>query len=245
MKPPKSRVLAPKIVSYHTYSKRGYVCDGTRAFVPAGTRLSKGLSKEQKWAALRKLAHNSDYFTKPLSARNKQIRAVLEKYGVRVEKVVQELGNGRALFARGDTLSLASRKGLAVFRKDPKKCATNLCDAFAKLFLLEVTHDHPHLGNFAMSPDGQITVLDLGRARMGKPEEIRGPEFRMHERTRYRMARDLHSFLDSLAAYYTRAVMRKRPNRAEFESFRAMLSERVGERVAFWEGKIKEKILKG
>ena len=67
------KLLVPKVVSYNGYTKRGYVQGGTKAFVEQGTRLPKGLKREQKWASLRELGRNADFFIKTLSKRNKKI----------------------------------------------------------------------------------------------------------------------------------------------------------------------------
>ena len=59
---------------------------GTKAFVLKGTRLKKGTHGKTK--ALRKIAHEAQYYTKPFSARTKKVRDLLEKNGIRTEKLM-------------------------------------------------------------------------------------------------------------------------------------------------------------
>ena len=109
-KPVRKRIFVPKIVSFNPNSKQGYDGRGTKAFVERGTRLRKGLSHKQKMRQLRMLAMESTHFIKPLSARAKKVREILQQNGVRVEKVIEDLRNGTALF-EAEGFDLGSYRG--------------------------------------------------------------------------------------------------------------------------------------
>jgi hypothetical protein len=205
-------LFVPKTVSFSQRSKRGYIHRGTKAFVLQGTRLRPGLSKRDKGFGLRILASEADYFTKPLSTRNKRIRAILEKYGVRTEKVLMELGNGRALFEKEGTC-LASHQGMKIFRKSPQKIIKKLQETFAIMSTLEITHWHPHMGNFAVSPKGEIIVLDLGMATMLKnPEKLKT---KVTGKEVHRISVEASKFCEDLTRYYYEAMFGRRPTKKE------------------------------
>jgi len=214
------KLWVPKTTSYDGYTKRGYVQNGTKAFVLQGTRLPRGLKREEKRQRLSLIASKAKYFIKPLSARNKKIRTILQKYGVRVEKVMQELGLGKALFEK-EGYGLNSPRGVAIFRKNPVQVTERLINTVAKMTLLEVYHGHPHLGNFAVTKTGEIIVLDLGKATMGKPESIRQREITSAEKQK--MANDLNAFCHSLTLYSFRKGQKKEPSREEYEAMHTRL----------------------
>jgi hypothetical protein len=214
-----AKLLIPKTVSFSQRSKRGYIHRGTKAFVLEGTRLKNGLSPRLKGAALRMLAAESDYFTKPLSARNKRIRAVLGKWGVRAEKVLMELGTGRALFQREGTC-LASHEGKKIFRKSPAKIIRNLQETFAKMSTLEIIHWHPHMGNFAVSAEGEIIVLDLGQATIGQPEKIRTG---VSKKEINQIVSESNKFCDDLTKYYYEVMYGRMPDKSEAKKLKTKL----------------------
>ncbi len=205
----KPTLWVPKVVSYNGYTKRGYIQGGTKAFVKQGTRLASRLKREQKWNALRQIGRNAEFFIKPLSRRNKTIRATLEKYGIRTEKILQELGDGKALFQKeGHTPD--SIEGIKIVRKNPQHYLGKIEQTLAKMILLEIYHGHPHLGNFAITKSGEVIVLDLGKATMGNPERIRkGPLSKSEEN---RLKQDLNMFCDSVSIYYLRRILQKEPS---------------------------------
>ena len=166
---PKSRLFVPKTVSYSVLSKKGVQRKGTRAFVPVGTRLPRGLDKMGKFAELRRLAHNSQFFIKPLSARARKVSRILEQNGIRAEKPIQDLGNGTALFEKKG-FSLDSAEARAIFGEKPYYYAEKVMGIVAKMHSLGIAHNHLHGGNIAITPEGEIILLDLGRATMPKGE---------------------------------------------------------------------------
>jgi hypothetical protein len=236
-----AKLLVPKVVSYNGYTKRGYAKNGTKAFVPQGTRLPRGLKREEKWLSLRRLAEQSDFFIKPLSNRNKRIRLLLNKYGIETEKIVQELGGGKALFGR-EGISLSSFQGKKLFRTRPEMYLDKITGVMAKMLLLEITHGHPHPGNFAITPSGKVIVLDLGLAQMGQAEKIRQKARSADTGSAKRAMKDVHTFVDKFAIYYCRTVWQREPTQKEFEAKSDEIYGHLIEKVKQIEGPLKEEI---
>ncbi len=204
-------VLVPKTVSFNQWSKKGYQSRGTKAFVLNGTRLSRGLTKPEKFAALRDLAEKSDYYIKRVTPRNRKIRAFVEKYGVRVEKIIEDLKDGTCLFER-EGYALDSPEGKKVFLRNPDAAMQKIAGVMAKLIVLEVTHWHPHRGNFALTEKGDVILLDLGKATLVESEKHRPPILSI--------VRKLHLekqvFLQSFLQYYFQTVLQRAPTEAEW-----------------------------
>jgi len=222
------KLLVPKVVSYNGYTKRGYLQKGTKAFVEHKTRLPRGLKREQKWRALREIAGRAEFFIKPLSKRNQRIRKMLEKYGIRAEKVVQPLGNGTALFQK-EGFSFDSAQGIAFVKKNPKKAITALQETFAKMTVLEIYHNHPHMGNFAITLKGEIIVLDLGKATMGRPERIRRSH--LSEAETKKLSNNLGVFCDSLSLYYFRRILGREPELRELQETQTKFWTEIHEKM--------------
>jgi len=208
----KPKLWIPKVVSYDGYTKRGYVQGGTKAFVLQGTRLGRGLKREEKQRALSKIATDSEFFIKPLSKRNWKIRAMLEKYGIRVEKIVQDLKNGTALFQK-EGFAFNSSKGIEFMKKNPQRTMNALQETMARMIILGVYHGHPHLGNFAVTKNGEIIVLDLGKATMEKPKIKRTEKLSKAEAKK--IAQELNKFYDCLTLYYYRRILGREPELEE------------------------------
>lgn len=200
------RLWVPKVVSYNPNTKKGYDSKGTKAFVLQGTRVAKGLNKNEKRLTLRQIATQADFFIKPLSKRNKKIRELLQKQGIKVEKVLQELHNGKALFQK-EGVGLNSLEGIRIVQKNPKKVIDNLLTTMAKISSIDIIHGHPHLGNFAITPNGEIIVLDLGKATIQKSETKN--TFKGVAKNQLRARKDLEWFCNSLTLYYYKVILRK------------------------------------
>jgi len=157
----------PKTTSFNTRTKSGYQSSGTKAFVPLGTRLHKGLTHSQKYDKLTKLAEKSHFFIKPNSLRVQKIRQKLRALGINVEDPIQDLGNGKALFKKTGN-SLQSYLGINVFVQQTPKVVENICKMVAVIHNAGITHTHLHVGNIGVTRNGKIVLYDIGRAKFSK-----------------------------------------------------------------------------
>lgn len=160
------RLLIPKTVSFSIESQKADP-RGTKAFVWKGTRMPKGFKAEQKRDFLRDLARESSHYIKRISKRNLEIRQLLAENGIRTEKMVQNLKNGTALFER-EGFELGTLRGQELFFSNPSKNGNALLELVSKLIVLRVHHHHLHMGNIAIAENGELILLDLGKATFAK-----------------------------------------------------------------------------
>lgn len=138
---------------------------GSEAFVAVGTELPKGLKPYRKIVHLRELAYNSPFFIKNYGRRQQMIEARLEAAGIKIEKPVQILNNGRAVFKKTGH-SLDSEEGKRLFLKDFWGNAVALEEMVGKMHGLGITHNHLHGGNITIDEKGVIRFIDFGKATM-------------------------------------------------------------------------------
>ncbi len=136
---------------------------GTKAFVPVGTRLRSNLGSQETIDAVREVGEAAPYYTKPFSARIRSIRGLLAQAGVRVEKVIQDLGKNRGLYAR-EGWALESEPGMRIFGRAPDTRLERVLDLVSKAHAAGVAHGHLHSGNIAITPRGEIILFDLSKA---------------------------------------------------------------------------------
>jgi len=119
--------------------------------------------------ARKELADRSDFFLKPVTRRQKRIRDLLLRAGVRVEEPIQDVGRGLELFERGSWRQIADPS-----RPVPKqnKIKAQIRDIVAKMISAGVVHNHLHYGNFVVNPSGEAKLIDLSLAERhaGKPQ---------------------------------------------------------------------------
>ncbi len=150
-----------KVVSFKTRP------GGTKAFVEKGVKMPKGLSPREQVYWLKRIAHGSEYFIKPLSPKAKEIRSLLEKNGIIVEKAIQDLKNGTFLFKKTGN-SLDSVNGIKLFIQNREKNIENVGRVIRKMHSLGITHNHLHLSNIAITNNGTVVLLDFKKARISK-----------------------------------------------------------------------------
>jgi hypothetical protein len=127
---------------------------------------------------------NSEYFLKLSSARQRAIRKMLVKAGILVEMPIEEMSekvtqrDGKShsrlsdLFERRGFVRLVEdgtgKRPKAVNVKDISDAMAQMVKIMTKMHALGVTHNHPHLGNWAINSDGHVKILQLSRARLLK-----------------------------------------------------------------------------
>ncbi|MBS3061617.1 MAG: hypothetical protein J4215_03475 [Candidatus Diapherotrites archaeon] len=222
----KADLHTPKTVSYNLHSKRGYEPQGTKAFVPLGTRLTKGLSRPEKAHQLRELAANSDYFIKPVSKRNQEIRKFLTQHGVRVEKIIEDLKNGTSLFEK-EGAELGSAEGIRFFKRNPVQYTQKIIDLVARLIVLEVSHTHLHVGNIAITEKGDVILLDLSRATLAGTGK--------HRKSLRKIVEKIHqektTFIQSFVLYAFRTQHDRNPTESEYIEKARQIEDQIQERM--------------
>ncbi|MDO8627203.1 MAG: hypothetical protein Q7K42_01945 [Candidatus Diapherotrites archaeon] len=169
--PIKHQILVPKKVSFNPNSKKGYQTHGTKAFVESGTKIPKLLSRSERHKSLRRIANLSSHYIKPLGQRGRRIRGLLKKAEILVEKEIQDLHNGTALFER-EGFGLDSPEGEVLLFQNPEKAIERILNIVTAMHSLGITHNHLHMGNFAITDKHEIILLDLGKATISKfPEK--------------------------------------------------------------------------
>ncbi len=95
----------------------------------------------------------------------------MKKAGIRIEKELEDLRNGISLFER-EGVGLGSEEGMKIFIKNPFHFIEQIEELVAKIHSLGIVHGHLHIGNFAVTGEGELILLDLGKARIfGFPEK--------------------------------------------------------------------------
>lgn len=202
MPEPKPKLWLPKGVSYTIKRKAGRFVGkyegkrGTKAFTLGKIRLPTANSPYETSRRLRKLAHQAEYFIKPVSRREREIRKTLAENGIRIEPELEDLKDGRALFGSAGN-SLDSLEGYALFSYNPKEYIRRLEKIVGRIHALGIVHNHLHHGNIAIDTNGNLTLIDLHKARSyskGKKEWTAA-----HAQ---RIAQELYRFADSMATLH-------------------------------------------
>ncbi len=202
MPEPKPKLWLPKGVSYRINRKNGRFVGkyegkrGTKAFTLGRIRLPAANSPYETSRSLRKLAHQSEYFIKPVSRREREIRKTLAENGIRIEPELEDLKDGRSLFGSAGH-SLDSLEGYALFSYGPRENIRQLEKIVGKMHALGIVHNHLHHGNIAIDTQGNLTLIDLHKARRyskGNKEWTAA-----HAQ---RIAQELYRFADSLATLH-------------------------------------------
>ena len=174
------KILVPKTVSLRAlYNVKGNIIKvrtrpgKTKAFAEKGVKMPKRLSPEQQAFWHKKIAHESKYFIKPLSQKAKRIRSILEKNGIRVEKAIQDLKNGKFLFEKTGN-SLDSAKGIKLYIKNREKNVKEIGKIMKKMHSLGIFHNHLHIANIALTSKGKIILLDFGKASFSEKNITKG-----------------------------------------------------------------------
>ncbi len=191
-KPSKKKLVYPFPVSV---GMRGINSKATKAFVRVSAidrkdlkeveKLTRAASKTADPAAngylafrgemqdyLHALASSSDYFSKPYSSKTKSIREILEKAGIQVEKPIQDLKNGTALFARTkwkDVLAILQER---VHRRPAfyQKLINSTINLLIQIHQQNVAHNHLHRRNIVFDKNGNPELIDLSQAeKYNKP----------------------------------------------------------------------------
>ncbi len=117
---------------------------------------------------LHALASSSDYFSRPYSTKSNAIRERLEQAGIAVEKPIQDLRNGTALFARTkwkDVLAILEER----VRRKPAFYQRIIHSSIALLIRMHqqnVSHNHFHRRNIVFDKNGNPEIIDLSMAQM-------------------------------------------------------------------------------
>ncbi|MFH0714924.1 MAG: hypothetical protein V1847_04135 [Candidatus Diapherotrites archaeon] len=186
--------LVPKIVSSSpTHEKFKYHPHATRAFVPIGTRLEKGLSPSEKYLELKQLARNADFYIKGMSARQRRIREKLVQNGVLVEDEMIRLNRPERSLIGRSSFALGSNEGLKLFAKNPAKYIHQIEKAVVTMHALGIRHNHIHRNNFGITADGKaVFLMDFKKAREFNIEKLPPFQlFRMLVRDNSQIAYDL------------------------------------------------------
>lgn len=173
------QLLVPITVSHSLRGSGRKLHNETKAFVPlyedpewlAGKRrkrriaepLPKDLWPMEIHQRLRKIAHDSEYFTKPTSKRALNILRILNHFGIRTEEPMEYLKNGRSLFKKKGW-GLDSKKGSSEFLQRYAGNVLAVQKMVALMHGIGITHGHLHLGNIAIER-GKIVFLDSFKAR--------------------------------------------------------------------------------
>ncbi|MDP2974197.1 MAG: hypothetical protein Q8N60_04040, partial [Candidatus Diapherotrites archaeon] len=157
----KAGFLIPTKVSLT--EKRKPQRQGTDAFLPIGTELPEWLSSNEKRGVLRQLAHKAPFFVKKFTPRQRIIAEKLEAAGIKTEKPILILKNGRVVFEKVGH-SLDSEQGKALFRRNLWENIKTLEEIVGKMHSLGITHNHLHEGNITIDEKGAIRIIDLGKA---------------------------------------------------------------------------------
>ena len=124
-------------------------------------------ASEKVFQNLRAMAHSSDYFMKSVPPRTRLIRERLKKAGIRVEEPIQDLKDGRELFARGENAPLLiSRYGIGHSPlRDCRRAIAQMIQMITRMHAAGIVHGHPHINNFMADKQGRLTMIDLGMAK--------------------------------------------------------------------------------
>ncbi len=236
------KILVPKTVSSTVRGKlNGKITrvalrpDKTKAFVERGTKMPRGLSPKEQFIWLKKIAHASNYFIKPLSPKTKKIRNILEKNGIKVEKAIQDLKNGKFLFEKTGN-SLDSVKGIKLYMKNREKNVEKIGKIMKKMHSLGITHNHLHIGNIALTDKGNVILLDFGRASLSEKNITKGTNILM----------DIYQAAQSLAKLEAHALKlnQRQQQKREKEIYWSFLDNYPKETILMLEKNVLRKVNK-
>ncbi len=216
---PRRKLVVPFRISTN---KRGHRQKGTSAFLPRDVAVSpellQRLSRENVSRRFRlrvsghaasavarerqRLAEQSDFFIKPVNARIRSVRERLTNANILVEKPIEDLKNNTELFRRGNFREVvvpdSQSPGVYVFHVgNPDSFAVHLRKLVVDIHSAGVSHNHLHMRNILLSPQGKIQLLDLSKARLFQRPARNKKEFLQ------RFASDLRSVAQGIASLRT------------------------------------------
>jgi len=137
--------------------------------------------------ARKKIAEWSDYYAKPTSRRVKEIRSILLKNGVNVEQPMpvrnidkEDRVKGRIPSDLGGNYELFEQRKYREIPQNPKNfesIKSQILRTLAKMHSLGISHNHLHLGNWVVNPEGRVQLIDLSLARINKKPITTKQEF--------------------------------------------------------------------